>query len=104
MFREYNPPPAPATGDVWREIIDGWARWIPRGLRARMMVRRDFGIQKYGTPLQRDNQRDHRLDAEEEALDLVAYLHAGHAPWWLRVPAVALLWAVWAWRRRVVGP
>lgn len=36
--------------------------------------RNEFGIAKYGTPLQPFNGRDALQDAYEEALDLVAYL------------------------------
>lgn len=36
--------------------------------------RREFGIAKYGMPLEVDNGREPLADAVEEALDLVAYL------------------------------
>lgn len=92
-----NPPPRPSTGDVWREVIDGPGRCLPADLRAAMEARRSLGIARYRFPVQRGNGRDHRLDAVEEALDLVAYLHAGNAPVLLRWGALVLLWAVWRW-------
>lgn len=39
--------------------------------------RKAFGIAKHGTPLQKSNGRDHRTDALQEALDLVAYAKQG---------------------------
>lgn len=91
-----NPPPTPSTGDVWAEVIASpVARLVPSALVADCRARRELGIDRYGVPLQRGNGRDHRLDAREEALDLVAYLHAGDAPWPLRWAALGLLWAVW---------
>lgn len=34
-----NPAPTPATGDVWREVIDGPGRLLPADLRAAMEAR-----------------------------------------------------------------
>jgi hypothetical protein len=59
---EYEPPPKPATGDLWKEVI------------ADMEARRDMGVAKYGTPLQTFNGRDPLIDAYQEALDLAVYL------------------------------
>jgi hypothetical protein len=39
-----------------------------------MKKRNDFGVAKYGTPLQAFNGRDALKDAYEEALDLCVYL------------------------------
>ncbi len=39
-----------------------------------MELRNQFGIEKYGTPLQAFNGRDSLKDAYEEALDLCVYL------------------------------
>lgn len=89
----------------------GAARWVtrhyvlgyrhdPRALPSRwwftplrpvlsdMYTRREQGLARYGTPLQYDNGRDHWTDAYQEALDLVVYLHAARAPWWMRWGAV----------------
>jgi hypothetical protein len=41
---------------------------------ADVMARTDFGIKKYGTPLQANNGRNALKDAYEEALDLCMYL------------------------------
>lgn len=73
-----EPDPRPGAGDVWADVIasTGDAR-----LRALYSERREQGIARYGTPLQRDNGRDHLVDAVQEATDLVVYLHAaGGAP------------------------
>lgn len=55
-------PPTPADGDVWKLVI------------ADMESRRQFGIEKYGVPLQVANGRDPLIDAYQEALDLAVYL------------------------------
>lgn len=57
-----QPPPQPSTGDVWRMVI------------ADMESRREFGIAKYGTPVQAGNGRDALLDAYQEVLDTAVYL------------------------------
>ena len=57
-----QPPPIPSTGDIQKLVIDD------------MEKRREFGVRKYGTPLQANNGRDALMDAYQEALDLVVYL------------------------------
>lgn len=58
-----QPPPVPnASLDVQTLVI------------ADLAARRDFGIAKYGTPLQAHNGRDALMDAYQEALDLAVYL------------------------------
>ena len=47
---------------------------IPPLVIADIQARRDFGIKKYGTPLQSHNGRDPLVDAYQEALDLCMYL------------------------------
>lgn len=69
-----EPPPIPASGDVWRELID---ECNDDTLRELFVLRRQMGIDKYGTPLQRGNGRNHRQDLLEELLDAVAYARAG---------------------------
>lgn len=57
--------PAPIPNDdvaVWDLVI------------ADMQERDQIGRERYGTPLQVDNGRDHLVDAYQEALDLVVYL------------------------------
>ena len=71
---------------------------MPAGLQHDMWARRDFGLAKYGRPLQRGNARNHYADAYQEALDLVAYTWAARGPWWLRWGAVLFAWAI---RRRL---
>ena len=54
-----QPDPAPATGDVWLEIIT----LMPDNdvLKPYCVERRQQGIDRYGAPLQRGNGRDHLL-------------------------------------------
>lgn len=66
-----QPDPTPSTGDVWLEIINDLED--NDILKPYCIERRQQGIDRYGTPLQRDNGRDHLLDALQEALDLMVY-------------------------------
>lgn len=62
---KFDNQPAPIENDrpaVWGLVIKD------------MMKRDQFGVEKYGTPLQAHNGRDALLDAYEEALDLCVYL------------------------------
>ena len=71
-----EPAPTEGTGDLWAEVIADWAKkWTGSSgrIRTAMHQRRQFGIDKYGTPLQRDNGRDALTDARDEALDLRVY-------------------------------
>lgn len=79
-----QPPPQPGRGDVWRDVIHACVLPMPGGLVTDMIARRRQGVARYATPLQYDNGRDHHVDAYQEALDLVAYLHAAGESWWLR--------------------
>lgn len=65
-----EPEPAPGFGDVWAEIIEGEE---DEHLRVLYAARREFGIRKYGVPLQRRNGRDARTDLLQEVLDGIAY-------------------------------
>lgn len=47
---------------------------VQRVLSAVVLEREQYGIRKYGRPLETDNGRDALTDAWEEALDLVTYL------------------------------
>jgi len=58
----YEPDPVQGEGDVLAEIIQD------------LTERREVGITKYGTPLQRFNGRNGLVDAYQETLDLVAYI------------------------------
>jgi hypothetical protein len=66
-----QPPPAPGTGDVWLDVLADTR--CSEALRALMEERRQQGIDRYGTPLQIDNDRDFEADAICEALDLHPY-------------------------------
>lgn len=57
-----QPPPRPASGDIWKLVI------------ADMEQRRLVGIERYGAPLQARNGRDSLVDAYQEVLDLAVYL------------------------------
>lgn len=72
-----QPPPVPATGDIWAEIIE---ELVPGPLQECARARRAAGISKYGVPLQRENSRNHLQDALQEALDGMAYSKAANAP------------------------
>ena len=65
-----QPPPTPAAGDVWADLIPG----LPGILQPYAADRRVPGIERYGTPLQADNGRDALADAFQEELDRIAYL------------------------------
>ena len=65
-----QPPPIPAAGDVWADLIPG----LPEILQPYAAERRVQGIERYGTPLQADNGRDALADAFQEELDRIAYL------------------------------
>lgn len=58
-----QPPPIP------NDETPSWELVI-----ADMHERHRIGIERYGTPLQAGNGRDHLVDAYQEALDLVVYL------------------------------
>lgn len=66
-----QPAPRPADGDVWAEIIETLRPGTE--LYDAAVARRQMGIDKYGTPLQRDNGRDHAIDEAQELLDAAAY-------------------------------
>lgn len=68
-----QPPPTPGDGDVWGELIS--SEPDPE-LVAMYAARRRFGIEKYKTPLQRDNGRDHLEDLRQEILDAIVYAQA----------------------------
>jgi hypothetical protein len=68
------PPPLPGSGDVVLEAMrdlpaDDHLLW--HALHARRLV----GLERYGSPLQRRNGRSFLVDAAQEVVDLVAYLH-----------------------------
>lgn len=74
-----QPTPIPAQGDVWAELIAGTRACNPADpLLPYMEARRQQGIDKYGVPLQRENGRDHHIDALQEALDGMVYALAGN--------------------------
>ena len=39
--------------------------------------RKEFGIKKYGVPLQKSNGRNHRVDGIQELQDFIAYMKQG---------------------------
>ena len=80
-------PPTPGTGDVWHDLITAAGPTHPE-LVPLMEERRRLGFERYGTPLQRGNGRDHRADAAQELLDAAVYLWAADEG----VLAMAMLW------------
>ena len=85
-----QPPPKHAEGDVWAEIINALREEDPNDeLLPYCIARRQMGIDKYGTPLQRENGRDHSKDALQEALDGMAYALAEYDHALLHVFSVA---------------
>ena len=72
-----QPAPAPSTGDVWAEIIGAAENTDFADLIPAMAERRQVGIDRSGTPVQRGNGRDPDQDARQEALDLAVYLWQG---------------------------
>lgn len=91
-YLEPQPPPQPGRGDVWMDVcvrlIDH--PLVSYDLHADMLARHHQGIARYGVPLQYGNGRDHHVDAYQESLDLVAYLHAAGESWWLRWGVILL--------------
>jgi hypothetical protein len=62
---------------VWAEVI---ADTADPTLRALFEARRQFGIDKYKRPLQRDNGRDHENDLRQELADAIVYARAADLP------------------------
>jgi len=75
IANEKEPAPVQGHGDMWysaivfTSILHGDTDIIQD-----MKDRREFGIQKYGVPLQCHNGRDGLVDAYQEALDMIVYL------------------------------
>ncbi len=57
-----EPPPTPGEGDVWLDIISD------------MSTRREYGIEKYGQPVQPFNGRRALKDIYAEQLDMIVYM------------------------------
>ena len=78
---EFNSNPAPTPNDsdsLWDVLIHYLGKVYPpvsEDIKGLMKQRDEFGIQKYGTPLQLNNGRNFAQDALEEGLDLMVYLY-----------------------------
>jgi hypothetical protein len=72
-----EPDPIEGAGDVWAEVI---ADTKDPTLRALFEARRQFGIDKYKRPLQRNNGRAHPNDLRQEIADGVVYARAADMP------------------------
>ena len=76
-----EPPPIatsePAIIDLIIEDLEGFEDPEFLMLAPHLRDRKAFGIEKYGTPLQVSNERDHRHDAFQEILDFIAYTKQG---------------------------
>ena len=73
MSSRPEPPPLGGTGNpLWPQVI---ARYADRpAFAAAARERHEFGVAKYGDPLRAHNGRRARIDALQEALDLIVYL------------------------------
>ena len=73
MSSRPEPLPLGGTGNpLWPEVI---ARYADRpAFAAAARERHEFGVAKYGVALRAHNGRNARIDALQEALDLVVYL------------------------------
>lgn len=95
MILPDQPPPTPGIGDAWAEII---AHPMPARLRAVCAERRQIGIARYGTPLQRGNGRANPVDLMQELLDGAAY--AWVLGWWpMTIVLLFLAWVTLLWGR-----
>lgn len=92
-----EPDPVPTSATPTWELVISYMETLRAGyphpsiidsVVVDMKERDAFGRQKYGTPLQYNNGRNHLVDAYQEALDRVVYLrnelerlfHASHPP------------------------
>jgi predicted HAD superfamily Cof-like phosphohydrolase len=95
MTIEDQPPPTPNTTGryTWDLVI------------ADMRERDKIGRERYGTPLQHDNGRDHLVDAYQEALDHTVYLRneIEHRNPGVTVPAIPHREAMATEMRRLTG-
>jgi len=64
---KHEPDPQPGDGDSWALVI------------ADMERRRQYGIEKYGQPLQLFDGRDNLIDLYQEILDVAVYIRKGIA-------------------------
>ena len=86
-----QPPPTPADGDLWADLIAEVGNAYGADLLADLAARREFGIKKYGTPLQQDNDRDFAADTYQEVLDGSVYAF-GEAKKFAAMPKMARDW------------
>ncbi len=73
MSSRPEPPPLGGTGNpLWPTVI---ARYADRpAFAAAARERHEFGVAKYGCALRTHNGRNARVDALQEAMDLIVYL------------------------------
>jgi len=75
IANEKEPDPVKGHGDMWHAaIVSTGILYGDIDVIQDMKDRREFGIQKYGVPLQCHNGRDGLVDAYQEALDMIVYL------------------------------
>jgi hypothetical protein len=73
MSSRPEPSPQNGSGDpLWPAVIARYADRHAFALAAR--ERHEFGVAKYGIALRANNGRSAKIDALQEALDLVVYL------------------------------
>lgn len=91
-----QPAPTPGTGDAWLDLLA--ALPVSGRLRDACLARRELGIQRYGTPLQRDNGRDHDADLLEELLDGAVYAWAERR-WGVAIGLLVVAWGILTFSR-----
>lgn len=64
-----EPAPKPSEGDLWADLIERHEAVLEQ-----MRARRQFGIDKYNTPLQPFNGRRFWKDFMEELYDAIVYM------------------------------
>lgn len=87
-------PPPIRTAQSEPILTDEFLADLPDDVAEALRLRRQFGLDKYGTVLRSHNGRDPMADATQEALDLIVYLRQavmeGKASGALLVAAVGL--------------
>lgn len=67
-------PPPIRTAQSEPILTDEFLAGLPDDVAEALRMRRQFGLDKYGTVLRSHNGRDPMADAAQEALDLIVYL------------------------------
>jgi hypothetical protein len=87
-----QPPPVPATGDLWEEFIADAERVIPDAVLADMRARQVRRFERHGAPLQLGAGHDFNASCYRKALD-AAVDAWGEARSWPKDSREAVWWA-----------